>query len=796
MNNFRVISKKYYNEYRNYDVPTASWTLNLSEFTERLQGNVGEKLQLVEQIEISTIVNEKRSIEQQFVDNGTTASLISDLLDYTLEGLYIGATLSIELNNTTISGTVEQITGKTRENLVLDSATRTAILAAGLKSGQCYDDIIIKVTSVPEYLNYKYGLNPNRSNIPNYKSPLDTNEQSYYLNGIDGTLQTMVWTGREVGSNLGEVKIQYNSSADLYKHTFTIEHVFILPYYLEGQSSNLKTLTNPTEFQSSNSIKYGNGFFFGGDKNNITLTYEDLGEIGNVGYLGNNFAGIIAPYETKNYLVTNALGTRKIESTEVNTVSFSIESLTATGFGGGEDVIITHSKLPTSQDYGRQQQPYSDVWLFENLKQTEGAPATSGTIITNLTVTLNGGTGELDIQFDLQFTTDQQTKTSEQTESFIYFTIATENIASPDIMDRSNQVVEVENYSKNLDVPNLVSNWSPLIYEQWDTVSLSKGFTNFDGYNGDLLYQEFSFETDVLLNSIIRTANFKVVADNGSTNFELFNVQIPINKIVTEDVGGVQYQAVNIIGAPINNNFNIDTSELINQINFKSIIPGVPGTTQDWEGSIGFNVPWREWIQNLNVPTIFLDSSQPQSNRNERSSNYSGVSGYEIKTCLELNIDSDGDGLFTSTVQTQYQLLSDDSSILDYDTANAGFSSATGTYFDSLNVISTDVSTTSDGRLEIAFTHSNGVIPVADIDGYIEVEIAQGNLQPYYLGVSKDYTYQFNPLQPSDTLSTGNTQFVEVVSINNLVTFICNIKASNLTETLDYIFYGRISNNT
>ena len=343
MNNFRVISKKYYNEYRNYDVPTASWTLNLSEFTERLQGNVGEKLQLVEEIEISTIVNEKRSIEQQFVDNGTTASLISDLLDYTLEGLYIGATLSIELNNTTISGTVEQITGKTRENLVLDSATRTAILAAGLKSGQCYDDIVIKVTSVPEYLNYKYGLNPNKSNIPNYKSPLDTNEQSYYLNGIDGTLQTMVWTGREVGSNLGEVKIQYNSTADLYKHTFTIEHVFILPYYLEGQSSNLKTLTNPTEFQSSNSIKYGNGFFFGGDKNNITLTYEDLGEIGNVGYLGNNFAGIIAPYETKNYLVTNALGTRKIEATEVNTVSFSIESLTATGFGGGEDVIITHS---------------------------------------------------------------------------------------------------------------------------------------------------------------------------------------------------------------------------------------------------------------------------------------------------------------------------------------------------------------------------------------------------------------------------------------------------------------------
>ena len=75
------------------------------------------------------------------------------------------------------------------------------------------------------------------------------------------------------------------------------------------------------------------GFFFGGDKNNITLTYEDLGEVGNVGYLGNNFAGIIAPYETKNYLVTNASGTRKIESTESSSKrEFSYLFFKYTGF--------------------------------------------------------------------------------------------------------------------------------------------------------------------------------------------------------------------------------------------------------------------------------------------------------------------------------------------------------------------------------------------------------------------------------------------------------------------------------
>ena len=121
MNNFRVISKKFFNQYRN----GVNFTDNLTEFTDRLQGNVGEKLKLVEEIEVSTIVNEQRAIEMTYIDNSTSASLISDLLNFELEGLFNGANLSIDFNGSTFTATVENITGSSKQELVLDSASNT-----------------------------------------------------------------------------------------------------------------------------------------------------------------------------------------------------------------------------------------------------------------------------------------------------------------------------------------------------------------------------------------------------------------------------------------------------------------------------------------------------------------------------------------------------------------------------------------------------------------------------------------------------------------------------------------------
>ena len=585
-----------------------------------------------------------------------------------------------------------------------------------------------------------------------------------------------------------------DSTVDLYKHQFTVRHTFKIPYYVESQLDNITNIRNPVELQSANTLKYGNGFFFGGDKNDLTMTFEDLGENGNVGYFDSNFSGTITNYTIKDYAVSNTLGTGKIEVTLSNTVTFKMASAVPGGFTGGETVILTHSKLPTSEEYGRNKTAFDDTWLFENLRQVEGVGAVSDTIITSFTVTLNVITSELEFSAVIGYTSDQQKQFEDEEPATLYVTIATQDLSDPNNQDRTNVQADTSPVSKDNDVKNVVSLYAPLIYEQWDSVTKTKGFTNFDGYDGDLMIQYFTFSTNVLLNAVIRSIRFCVVLDNGTDIHTLKCVSIPIDKIVTQDVGGVQYQVFNLFNVPISLGFNLPSTSVINQINLQSIVPGAPGSTQSWTGSVGFNVPWRDWVENLDIPTNFVDYTKPHDNRNEKTSNYSGVDGFTIKTMLEMDVDADGSGIFVQTVQTTYQLLSDSSAILDFDDTTATTFTATTFILNHLGVVSQDLPSNLDSQIIIEFAHTLGVITLADIQGYIKIEVDQSTAEPWFLGVNLDFTDAANPLTPSDELASGNTTLVEVISVNNKVSFICNTNASNITDGLTYNIYGRISN--
>jgi len=196
VNNFNVISKKFYNQYRN----GSTFTLNLTEFTDRLQGNTGEILQLVEVIEIATIVNEEKTIDITFNENssGSFAILDASLLDFVQEGLYNGAILSIDLLGTTVTATCEGVTGSSNQELKIDSTGRTNLLGAGWEDGDINSDVVITITNHPTFLTYKYGINPNKSTTPNYLSPLDNNEQAYQIRGVlTGVASPMTWIGKE-----------------------------------------------------------------------------------------------------------------------------------------------------------------------------------------------------------------------------------------------------------------------------------------------------------------------------------------------------------------------------------------------------------------------------------------------------------------------------------------------------------------------------------------------------------------------------------------------------------------------
>jgi hypothetical protein len=58
------------------------------------------------------------------------------------------------------------------------------IAALGLTDLAEYTDLTFKLISVPTHCVFKYKLNPLTLVVPNYGSPLDDNEQSYYAKAI------------------------------------------------------------------------------------------------------------------------------------------------------------------------------------------------------------------------------------------------------------------------------------------------------------------------------------------------------------------------------------------------------------------------------------------------------------------------------------------------------------------------------------------------------------------------------------------------------------------------------------
>jgi hypothetical protein len=773
VNRFNVVTKKYFNQLINGD----TFAANTGVYSTRLTGNVGEQIKLEEVIEVSTIVNEGEAIEQEFIENDNT--LRGPFFDYLQEGLYIGAGISIEFDGENISATIEGITNNNTD-LILDSTAVTNLAATSLADCPTRNDIVIKVTDAPDSLLYKYGIIANDKTAPDYSSPLDGGEQSYQILDITGSFQTLRFTGKDQGSSLGTVQVKFDSTAETYKHKFTLTHVFYIPYYTEGEYNNIESDTNPTKYSRNNSVKYCNGFFFGGDSLNY-VKFEDIGTPGNVGYFNDNFNGFENVYSVKNYAVSNASNTGKIEVTETNTITFSIET-SGSAFKGGETIILYHTKLPTRSESANQKDSFSDIWLTSQVEVTDKAGTASSGVISNASVNFNAVSVELDVSLDISYTADEQDKLTDTSGLLIYATVGTENTTDAEKNNRTSLVAQVFEPTKNPDIKNLVSNWQPYIYKHSEFTS-GTGYTKLNGWDGDLDGQEWSFDLDITQASYITSAKFLVVADDGTDFFTLFSQNIPFSLSQTSAHGEI-YQILNVDNV---NTLNIPTTEDLNRVKFSSTVPGAPSSTQTFTGSIGFRVPWRDWIANLNVPTSFFNASKPKNNLNEKTSNYSGVSGYDIKTVLQIVVKTPITGGFNLTT---YDLLSDGSAVSDFDTDGGTFTAVTK-YYDNTGDEITTLYTNEKVRVEIEFSHSLGTLSAANLEGLIWIESENSTVEPWYLSTELDFTNPSNPLKPSDTLAASNTQFVEIDSTLNLVKLICYVDNEFISGG-NWNIYGRL----
>lgn len=792
MTNYTVISQRFNDEFRNGSTFATNPT---TDFSYDLKGNPGERIKLTQTIEISVSVNldQTKLIQFNATSDATYGEFEGTGVNWLLEGMYTGAT--IDVNSVThitggpISVTVGLITGPGYSKL---RVTKAALLAAGLTDGDNGFDFTIRLTSAPDTLIYKYGLNPNGFTGTNYTSWYDSNEQAYFLNNITGSLQTMNPVGLGIISwnNSESVQAKFDATVTTYFHQFTVEHIFIIPYYKSGEYENIEDGTAPTTFIGTNTITYDNGWFFGGTTLGNYIRAEVKGGIGNVGYFKENYNGQTNNYVVENVTIANADNSGVLEGTVVNTITFQIRNTNGVNFTSNSKVIFYHSKLPTETEAQNKPTAFDTIWMRERLITTEGAGAVSGSIITNFNVTLNANPLILDVTAQIQYTGAQQLLISNTSDYLMWVSVGQGGVMAADPDDRVALPVDLNQFSKNLDVTGLINAVDVTYYEPWADFSSAVRMVTQTGWDGDLIGCVFTVVRNTATAASISKCQFKILAINSVTGdefeFEEYRVNFPIGKLIGTTVGGVFYQVLN---QNVQNSFNMPSSDLFNRITSSATVPGAPGALQSYTFKTGFQMPWREWEANPNVPTSLYNALVDQNNQNNKVSLYSNVSNWEIFPVLEVTM------LTSGNVETIYRKMTFESNIYDFDT-NDGTFTGTTYYYDENGDETDNIYVDQNVLIKMEFAHALGTITLGNIEAYIWIE-RDGSLErPWFLHSSKDWTHPLNPLEPSNTITSTNTQFVEIVSTNNLITIYCKTNRDNLQDGVNYNVYGRIKNKT
>ena len=780
--NFTLLSQKFYDQIIN----GSNFSDNLGSFNTILTGNVGDKIQSVQRISlfVDYSVSSAKTVQFKKMTYDPDYSSFLWVNDAYLEGFYPGGVMKVTRGSNSANVTILGITGVGNKTILISKADGIAIDATVAPFDATYTDLEFRLTTQPTFVRYRYGINKSTDITPLYQSHFDSNGLIYQLGSIPThpTFASMNFLGGQEGANMGNVAIAFVTTLEAYRFVFEVKHTFKINFYKFGELTNLETAVPTPSLFAGSTYKFDTKFEVGTPVH-FNSIFVNTAFTGNVGYFNENYNGGVNNYTITDVSISNASGTGVLEATEVNTITFKVNSLTI-DFVSGIKGIAGVSKLPTPIEYQNKTTFFDTIWIWENLRNAEGAGAVNGTIIKAFEFEINSDPKILDVTFTYELDSDQQELISDS-DYLLWFTIANNNLTSPSLIDRVNLILDVNKYTKNTDVSGLITNHQIDFFPSWNSFNGQTGYSDFTGGDGDLWGARTTFKLNTVNRSRIVSCNFKVISTDGTDEILLINKPFILG-LPTETTDGTYFYQLLNIDYP--SDLNLPLTDIINRIYGRIALPvSLPSTTQDVELRCGFQITWRDWIENLSVPISFYDIAELNNNRNYKTSNYAGVLSFNVYGVFDLGVKSS-----VNDETTIYRIKSDPSTILDFDVAGWTGLDGVTKFYNLLGEEVTDVVDGEDTMIKIDFEHSLGTLALNKLVGEVWAENDLSTAKPSYLATYRDWTSETNFLKPTDTLLTGNYRYVEVVSISNKVTFICQTNHLNVVSGYSKNVYGRL----
>lgn len=775
---------KYFNEFKN-DVGFAS---NPSDFTKNLSGSTMEKVKVLYTIEVNWFSSVTSSDPWSFDlslgrinrSNGSFRAdgfSPGDVCAWSQNGVN---TATITINSISQSGGTI--------NFTLNSGSITSASNAGL----------IAVTPLTALRN-NFGVIEN-SDTFSIESLVTGSDQGYYTGGIgidfgggrDTNFVNMTPLGTNKDWQTGSMRVRYVSNPAFDVQRFEIEHIFTIPsWYVQGELNNLLNKQITQLFDGQNSLKYVINPEFQtvlSNPNTGKSTIIDVDD-GSVAWFQENFNGFQNNYQVNSIDYEEQATTNSASGLLIGSkTKVTIEVQKNNGnFSIGERAGVYVSYLPSQAEYTNTTlTDLIDNFIYDNAVNSNGLASVNGQdFIENFEIiNISGNTMEL--VFEVDYSTLQKVRLSNlNSQGDIYYVIGVQlgdNSLSSANSDRVMLIGDVNQYDESADIPDLLDFTKFDIYSHDRIIGVDSGNTDLTAWIEDGIALDYTMSLNLNKSAVLNSLDFILLAYNPSTEnyFELDKYSYNIFPSVVSS--GIQQLSLNSTRGYI-----LDVGSQFNKAEL-SIGANALGF-QEYDGVIGQKFSWQDWIQNLNVDTVFYDSSQPNNNLNNKSSNYSLLNGYEIRIAFfgnlsgvsDLGVSGFTDYLYLSQPLTTYN-YEEDGNITPIWSCNMETFDASGT-----NNLGGAILTGQDTLYRWTWTNSGG--PVTSLTGIWGINRIEetGDVGYQITEISSLYN------QPSGQIlkpNSGSTLFMYLNSGN--VVMECLIDGSIAQSGVEYNLSSRI----
>jgi hypothetical protein len=631
--NIDIYEFKCFNQLRN----GSNFSLNASDFTPNLVGNIGETLRVTfkaaisqsafanasEEWTIFTALNEIVRSSGSFWDD---AVQVGDKFDFYADWLNRKSAVA------EYSGTVNFISGDGRTlRYTVDSGaevTTGTVTNVGLSFPQ------LNATNLNTALFLKFGLIGNDETF-NYQSKTTEAPQVYYRGELVASTPALA-------ESLGKIKDWVTGSAtftlqpadpDFDGAEYLVEHDFILsPFYILSFREFIDAGTIPDILAGDSSLKYAAELEF---RKTLTNTgssklrsFDNL--LGFVGWYSENFNGLNAKYRIKSVAYEDALTGDPLDGLNIslNTkVTIVVESLVGpiTGFNAGVYV----ARVPTSESqYIGTESTLVSNFLYKS--ETLTSPTVAGVDLSGSIVA-----GELVLTYFREYTTPEKLQLSTDDEFMLWVQVEDPTGAAGN-SDRIALLAPIANFVDEDFLAGFVETVSYNFLMNNDVLDTDTGSANIHASNEDGIILDALIGADVTKGVVINGIAGSLVAFNPITgeSFQLDSYTFSLGDPVL--VGGVQEIAIET-----NRGYPLPSGDPFNIV--KITTEGQVGDFNRFRVQLGQKIKWQEWLFNSAVDPVFFNAAEPNNNLNEKSSNYSGIEDYDIYLSLTLNVTGEDD---------------------------------------------------------------------------------------------------------------------------------------------------------